>query len=450
LLNKLLNKVSSASSLPHKLMWYFSAIAIMIGLTIYLSMLGLMQWIEDEVNQQELESSAPYAISQFQQGAKQPLDIGMHVQAFYSLALIPEKYGDLSEFAIGFNGEVYNDTQIDFLHELVALLPFSSRGSRSRQEIFLYRGEFLLDGQLESLFLIMPTENVELSDTEWNAINLFVLCFIGVLFMLFGFAIHKLSRRLVEPVEQLSRQLKSTESNATFSVSDQSAAEFRELADSLNYYRQQNEMMIKQEQAFARYASHELRTPLTVIRGAAKLQEQNNALEFQARQRGRIQRAALDMQHTIDALLNLVKQERATGSNPPRSLALAEVQQIIQPLQGLANSKGIRISINFEQAPVIKPAPAVLRMLLSNVISNAINASNSGEITISINSHEIVITDKGRGLTESEQAQGNDDGHGLGLLIVDSLCQRYHWQFSLSNTSPTGCSAQLTFPALTL
>ncbi|MCL1048657.1 HAMP domain-containing histidine kinase [Shewanella abyssi] len=448
MLNKLLNKVPSASSLPHKLMWYFSAVAILIGITIYLSMLGMMQWIEDEVNQHELESSAPYAISQFQQGAKQPLEIGLHIQVYYSPELIPQKYGNLSHFPVGFNGEVLNNHPVGFWNELITMNPFSDHTAPSRQEIFFYRGEFLLDGQLEPLFLIMPTENVELSDTEWNAINLFVLCFIGVLFMLFGFAIHKLSRRLVEPVAQLSRQLKSTEPNVTFGVSDQSATEFRELADSLNHYRQQNEMMIKQEQAFARYASHELRTPLTVISGAAKLQEQNNALEFQARQRDRIQRAALDMQHTIDALLNLVKQERATGSHPPRSLTLAEVQQIVLPLQGLASSKSISVCINFEQAPIIKPASAVLRMLLNNVISNAINASDSGEISISINSHEIVISDKGRGLTESEQE--NEHGHGLGLLIVDSLCQRYHWQFSLANTQPTGCCARLTFPQLTL
>ncbi|QQX82630.1 HAMP domain-containing histidine kinase [Shewanella sp. KX20019] len=427
-------------------MWYFSAIAILIGMTIYLSMLNMMQWIEDEVNQHELESSVPYAVSLFQQGARQPLEIGLHIQVYYSPELIPEKYGNLSHFPVGFNGEVLNNHPVGFWNELISMNPFSKHTTASRKEIFFYRGEFLLDGQLEPLFLIMPTENVELSDTEWNAINLFVLCFIGVLFMLFGFAIHKLSRRLVEPVEQLSRQLKSTEPNLTFSVSGQSAAEFRELTDSLNYYRQQNEMMIKQEQAFARYASHELRTPLTVISGAAKLQEQNDAVDFQARQRDRIQRAALDMQHTIDALLNLVKQERATGSNPPRLLSLAEVEQIIQPLQGLAQNKNIGISVSFEQAPIIKPTPAVLRMLLSNVISNAINASDSGEITISINSQQIIINDKGRGLTESEQ----EHGHGLGLLIVDSLCHRYHWKFSLSNIQPTGCCARLTFPQLTL
>lgn len=440
MLDSLLNRVSTASSLPHKLMWYFSSLAIIIGLTIYLSMFGLMQWIEDAVNQQELETTAPYAIASFQEGAEQPLNI-LHTQAFYSPELIPKKYGNLEKFPVGFKGEVTNSEASELLHEWI---PSSSNQATLSEEVFLYRGEFILNGELKPLFLITPAENVELSDREWNVIRLFVLCFIGVLFILFGFVIHKLSCRLVKPVEQLSEQLKSPESSKVFTVPEQSAAEFAELANSLNDYRQQNEMMIKQEQAFARYASHELRTPLTVISGAAKLQEQNNAAEFQARQRSRIQRAALDMQHTIDALLNLVKQENATSSTPLRSLQQAEIESITQPLQALANSKEIKLSVDFKQAPVIKPTPAVLRMLLGNVISNAINASDSGEITISVNVDAIVITDKGRGLSASEH--NNANGHGLGLLIVDSLCQRYQWQFSLSNNQPTGCSARLTFP----
>lgn len=445
MLNKLLNRVSTASSLPHKLLWYFSIVAIVIGLTLYLSMFGLMQWIEDAVNQQELKTSAPYAISLFQQGAKQPLNIGLHTQAFYSTDLIPQKYGDLTKFPVGFNGEVVNNQSTDILHEWLS----SSRpnlGGMVPKEIFLYRGEFVLDGQLTPLFMITPTESVELSEREWHLIKLFILCFIGVMFILFGFVIHKLSCRLVDPVAQLSKQLKSPESNKRFTVPEQSATEFTELADSLNDYRQQNEMMIKQEQAFARYASHELRTPLTVISGAAKLQEQNNAAEFQARQRSRIQRAALDMQHTIDALLNLVKQENATSSTPLRLLQQAEIESITQPLQALAKGKGIKLSVDFKQAPTIKPTSAVLRMLLSNLIGNAINASDSGEITISVNSDEIIITDNGRGLSASEHDSANGHGHGLGLLIVDSLCQRYQWQFSLSDIKPIGCCARLTFP----
>lgn len=444
MLNNLTNRVPLAASLPHKLMWYFSSIALMIGLSLYLCVVGLSQWIEDEVNQQELASSAPFAIKQFQQGAKQPLKIGLHVNAYYSATLIPQQYGDLSQFPADFLGEVVDRNQAGFLHEVFNFKSSNEKGPATKSEIFLYRNQFELNGETVPLYLIMPSENVELSQSQWNAINLFVFSFICVLFMLFGFVIHKLSCRLVNPVEQLSKQLKSPESSKIFTVPEQSATEFTELADSLNHYRQQNEMMIKQEQAFARYASHELRTPLTVISGAAKLQEQNNAAEFQARQRSRIQRAALDMQHTIDALLNLVKQENATSSATLRTLQQAEIESITQPLQALASSKGIKLSVNFKQAPVIKPTPAVLRMLLSNLISNAINASDSGEITISVNSDEITISDKGRGLSASEHDSAN--GHGLGLLIVDSLCQRYQWQFSLSDNQPTGCSARLRLP----
>ncbi|GIU22633.1 HAMP domain-containing sensor histidine kinase [Shewanella sp. MBTL60-007] len=444
MLKRLLNRVPSASKLPQKLLIYFSSIALMIGLTLYISMLSLMQWIEDEVNQHELESSAPFAISLFQQGAKQPLQIGLHVQAFYGHDLIPEKYGDLSQFPNGFSGEVVDRDESGWLHEVINFKLFENDNFSEKKEIFLYRSDFLLDGEMQPLYLIMPSENVELSDSEWQRINLFVLSFIGLLFLLFGFAIHKLSRRLVEPVEQLCKQLKSPLAHKTFSVPSQSAGEFSELANSLNDYRQQNELMIKQEQAFARYASHELRTPITVISGAAKLQEQNATPAFQARQRDRIMRAAHDMQHTVDALLGLVKQEKGTENQKFRTLEKNEVEQIIAPLSHLANSKQIALELDFREPPQLKPSPAVLRMLLTNLISNAINASDSGKISISIDKSAIEITDTGRGLNSSENDTNN--GHGLGLLIVDSLCQRYQWQFSLEDIAPTGCRARLSFP----
>nr|WP_276521518.1 HAMP domain-containing sensor histidine kinase [Shewanella sairae] len=438
------NRTSSAVSLPQKLLIYFSAIALMIGLTIYIFMLSLMQWIEDEVNQHELEASAPFAISLFQQGAKQPLQIGLHVQAFYSHDYIPEAYGDLSQFPSGFSGEVVDRGQAGMLHEIVSFKLFEDDNQSSEKELFLYRSEFELDGDIEQLYLIMPAENVELSAEEWQSINWFVLFFIGSLFLLFGFAIHKLSRRLVEPVEQLVKQLKSPEEHKTFYVPKQSATEFSQLTHSLNDYRQQNEMMIKQEQAFARYASHELRTPITVISGAAKLQEQNNTPEFQARQRDRIQRAAYEMQNTVDALLSIVKQEKGTANNDARTLESAEVEQIIAPLLIAATTKNISLTLKFVQAPKIKPTPSVLRMLLSNIINNAINASDSGEIIITVDAQQIDITDKGRGLSALETRDENS--HGLGLLIVDNLCQRYQWQFSLVDIEPKGCRARLTFP----
>ena len=78
------------------------------------------------------------------------------------------------------------------------------------------------------------------------------------------------------------------------------------------------------------------------------------------------------------------------------------------------------------------------------MISNAINASDSGEITINIDKQLIEVIDMGRGLNASESDSNN--GHGLGLLIVDSLCQRYQWQFTLENIEPAGCRSRLILP----
>jgi len=80
--------------------------------------------------------------------------------------------------------------------------------------------------------------------------------------------------------------------------------------------------------------------------------------------------------------------------------------------------------------------------LLINLLNNAINASDSGVVGIEVDQDCIRVTDHGTGLNESEQAP---QGHGLGLLIVDALCQRYDWGFNLSPAPKAGCIATLEF-----
>lgn len=440
----MLRPISSAASLPQKLLIYSSAISLLAGLLLYVGGLSLMQWIEDRVNEQELASSAPFAAKAFQQGAPEPLSIGLHVKAYYSASKLPARYGTALEYPNGYLGEVFKEGGHRFLHEL--LDTFRDDLENSDKEYFLYRGQFERYGKSSDLFLIMPTDNIELDDSEWALINAGLFLVIIALFGLLSYAIHKVSKRLVEPVHQLSQQLTDAKT-AAFSVPPASATEFNFLAQSLNHYKQQNELMIKQEQAFARYASHELRTPLTVILGAAKLQEKKDTPEFQQRQRDRINRAAQDMQHTIDALLSLVKQEKSNHKSEIREVQETEFKNIIEPLRVEAHQKSLEVEISFHQAPLIEPSPAVLRMLLTNLVTNAIHASDSDIIRIEISKDAILVIDKGQGLTpENEQSQ---EGHGLGLLIVDNLCQRYGWQFDLIQGEEKGCIARLTFPLLT-
>ncbi len=48
-------------------------------------------------------------------------------------------------------------------------------------------------------------------------------------------------------------------------------------------------------------------------------------------------------------------------------------------------------------------------------------------------------------LTLGEVSPGaNSDGFGMGLAIVNQICERMGWQFSLENRSSGGCRARLT------
>jgi signal transduction histidine kinase len=416
-------KKSSVNTMTSKLSIYFAFIAIIIGATLFVLSQAILYWLEDELNRRTLQQSAETAIVQFKHQASSPVIITNSTKAYNRIEDLPQKYHALTQYPLGFLDEIHD---------------------AGFEELFFYHTEYTHDGKRYPLLLIMNAEHVELSSTEWRNINLVSIIVMLVLFVLFGYAITKLARRLITPVTQLSQQLKSTDPKTHFSVPDDAATEFTELASSLNYYRSQNELLIRQEQAFAKYASHELRTPLTIIQGATKLLELEGNATFNARQRKRITKATTDMNYTIEALLSLVKHERENDSQTGRILQRAEIEQTIEYLQPLADSKSITIELIVVAEPKIHPSIAVVRMLLSNLLQNSINASDSGVITIEVQANCIQVIDEGRGLNDTEQSK---DGHGLGLLIVDAICDRYAWKLSLLPGSKSGCIAKLNFPS---
>jgi len=417
----ILNVLTSTKTLTGRLAVFFGAMAVIVSVFTYIVFMSALYLSEDRVGERRILIDRNYAVEQFQSGESGKIRIDGLTMAYNDPSFIPIEYRKYIEGKESFVGEVGEEPD-------------------SRM---VYVGEYSDKGKTYPIILLSEVDRVEFSHDELVYATTFVLTLLSILIFSFGALLYRLSKRLIEPFNLLSEQLETNKLNLSeeFGVSDNAAVEFRQLTDQLNQYRREINSLLKREQAFARYSSHELRTPLTVARGANKLLLRSETTEFQSRQVERIDDAIVQMSEMVDALLGLVRYERNSDDAPLRLFCQQELESIISKNSLQANDKQIEVSLQVQSEPTIQATSAIMNMLVGNLLRNAIAATNSGTVMVSLSEESIMIEDQGEGLQE----QYNPNGHGLGLLIVDDLCQRFHWGFELVNRNGGGCSAKITF-----
>lgn len=397
--------------------------AVIVSVFTYIVFMSALYLSEDRVGERRILIDRNYAVGLFQAGESGELRIDDLTIAYNDLSLIPAEYLKYIKGKESFVGEVGEEP--------------NSR--------MVYVGEYSDKGQTHPIVLLSEIDRVEFDIYELVYATTFVLTLLSILIFSFGALLYRLSKRLIEPFNSISEQLESNKLNLNeeFSVNDDAAVEFRQLTNQLNQYRREINSLLKREQAFARYSSHELRTPLTVARGANKLLLRSETTEFQSRQIERIDEAIVQMSEMVDALLGLVRYERDIDDTPLRLFSQQELETIIAKNSLQADEKEVEITLQVQSEPTVQATSALMNMLVGNLLRNAIAATNRGTVTITLSQDSLVIEDQGEGLQE----QYNPNGHGLGLLIVDDLCQRFDWDFKLFNRSCGGCTAKITFQA---
>ncbi|KAB0286723.1 HAMP domain-containing histidine kinase [Vibrio fortis] len=417
----ILSVLSSTKSLTGRLALFFGLMAVIITAFVYAVFIAALYLSEDRVGERRILIDRNYAVTLFEAGAQGEVRIDDLTTAFNDPALVPDRY------------QKYIDNKESFIGEV---------GDEPHSRM-VYVGEYSHEGATYPLILLSEIDRIEFDVTELLYATSFVLTLLAILIFSFGALLYRLSQRLIEPFNSLAKQLESNKNNLNqeFSVQDGAAIEFRQLTNQLNEYRREINALVKREQAFARYSSHELRTPLTVARGSNKLLLRSQMTEFQHRQVKRVDDAVSQMSEMVDALLGLVRYERNQDDAPIRLFSQQELEQIIAKNSAQASEKQVDVTLEIEGEPSIRATSAILNMLIGNLLRNAIAATNRGKVEITLTQHLISIHDQGEGLTE----QYNPSGHGLGLLIVEDLCNRYHWGFELVNHQDGGCVALVVF-----
>jgi len=227
----------------------------------------------------------------------------------------------------------------------------------------------------------------------------------------------------------------------------------------------------KAKTEFVSLASHQLRTPLTAINWYAEMLLAGDAgaiTPAQERYLKEIYSGNQRMVELVNALLNVSRLELGTfviEAEPTDAVVLT--QSVIREQEPLLQEKQIKLATSFEKnLPLIKVDPKLLRMIVQNLVSNAIKYTpNNGQIDLTIgmgtenNEIRLTVSDTGYGIPKDQQdkiftklfradnARSKDtEGTGLGLYIVKSIVEHSGGKVWFESVEHKGTIFTVTLP----
>ncbi len=271
--------------------------------------------------------------------------------------------------------------------------------------------------------------------------------------LLLAWALGRAVRPLATMAGEIAR-LQPEQGRQSIGVDPDASTEMRIIADAFNDYVQRSERYVERERAFINSASHELRTPIAVISGAARLASDHEGVPPAAReQMQRVLRNARQIEQLLSLLLVLAKDPHRLAAISDE-IALDELlPEIVEDHRPLAEGKDLRVRVDaLPSARVVAPV-SIVQAAIGNLLRNAIEHSDRGEVQVQIEGSTVVITDPGHGMSPEEisrlyarLARGESrDGGGIGLDLIARLCEHLGWRLDIDPSPAGGTRARLDF-----
>jgi signal transduction histidine kinase len=265
-----------------------------------------------------------------------------------------------------------------------------------------------------------------------------------------------LAGRVIAPVSALAGEVRALEPEAIHPplASDFPHDELGALAAAFDRYLSRLRAFIERERSFTADVSHELRTPLAIIQGAAEIQAEDESLSDRQRGRAlRLQRAAQDMAEITTALLVLAREQRVGTTS--RCEVAEVVQDALDKHRHLLDGKSTQVILEEEARPSVTADRALLFIVVANIIRNAFQHTEKGEVRIRLDVDRLRIGDTGRGIAEEKLGRifqrhykGDESrGEGIGLSLTKRICDRYGWDLTVESCSGCGTAVCLRFGA---
>jgi signal transduction histidine kinase len=223
----------------------------------------------------------------------------------------------------------------------------------------------------------------------------------------------------------------------------------------------------ERERSFIADAAHELRTPIAAMQiNAEALQERHLVPEDRELLDGLV-RSNARAGRLVAQLLSLTR----TDTSPTQRLSVAVdlealVQDSLAQLAAMAKSKRVELELESQPVSLVQGDEESLRMMIDNLVGNAIKYSPVGS-TVRVRVHhepgavQLLVIDEGPGIAPELRARVFDrfyrvpgqaqPGSGLGLAIVKTVAEHHGATLELADgPDAIGLQVRLRFAAYAL
>jgi signal transduction histidine kinase len=218
--------------------------------------------------------------------------------------------------------------------------------------------------------------------------------------------------------------------------------------------------------------SHELKTPLTVIGSytqalkSAALGEVNRDQEEAL---SKVLRQTENLENIVNVILDSASVETGAVTVRTEELVLSEfVEELKQTFDGSIVDPKVKLVWDYPvPMPVVMSDPGKLKIILQNLISNAVKFTDAGEIRVAARVHpqrqtmEFTVSDTGIGIASEHlpflfdkfwQADAartrTQSGIGMGLYIVKAFTELLHGTITVNSNPGKGSEFRVELPTV--
>lgn len=338
--------------------------------------------------------------------------------------------------------------------------------ARYRTENHFYVGKYLAGDQQDQIIIVSANDPFGFRELKDLQKILFAGFFLSIVM---SFVVGwKFSNYMLTPLRNIIKSVKKIKAeNLHLRLDVRGNDEMAQLSQTFNNMLNRLETAFETQNNFISNASHELRTPLTIISAEVELEmkaEVSSSRRHQAL--SKIKDESDRLEHILTSLLGLAQSGFNGKTQPWEQVRMDELIWDVQRTVNQVHPES-KIEIDFGQLPedeaqiTVKANLNLLKLAITNIVSNACKYSNNKTVLVTLESKlnvlSVAVKDQGIGIPPGDvqhifepfyRASNTTDfkGYGIGLPLSLNIIRLHRGSIGISSKEQVGTEIKVILP----